>query len=429
MCSCLRSAIEDKALCDEAFLAWLTLLKTFCEDDLESLIGSTFAILAQHWDSMSPATQQRAYETISQVFHKYAATIPNIAPTIPSVANIPLLDKFETELGKFRALGDHGRQFQAFARRCQDDNLTVVSRAVAELQTYLDAHQSFLHDSAVTEHPDPMIATLVRSLLGACSRFCASSPEVTLGAARCLGLVGCLDPSKVDMTEEKEEMIVLSNFSNGPETLEFIIFFIQKVLVKTFLSTTDTRSQGLLSFAMQELLKNCGFETSNTLRRDPNPDTIYKRWIEIPQDVRNVLTPFITSHYVLAPPALLPESSYPLHRLHMSHATWLRQLTLDLLGKSAGGNTAFVFDVCKRIIRRQDLAIPNFLLPYVSLNVIISGSAQHRSEIEREFLHVLSTPLPENDRPARESLVSCSQASCNLVLLLKWLNLSRISFM
>ena len=360
---------------------------------------------------MSPDTHKRAHDTISQVFQKYAETIPKIAPTIPSVANIPLLEKFETELSKFRALGDHSRQFQAFARRCQDDNLTVVSRAVAELQTYLDPHQSFLHDLAVTEHPDPVIATLVRSLLGACSRFCESSSDVTLGAARCLGLIGCLDPSKIDMAEEKEEMIVLSNFSNGPETLEFILFFIQTVLVKAFLSTTDTRSQGLLSYALQELLRNCGFEPLNTLRRDPDPDTIYKRWIEISQDVRNVLTPFITSHYVLAPPAPLPECSYPLYNLHMGHAPWLRQFTLDLLGKSSGGNTTYVFDVCKRIVRRQDLAIPKFLLPYVSLNVVISGSAQHRSEIEREFLHVLSMPLPENDRAARESLIACSQVS------------------
>ena len=160
---------------------------------------------------------------------------------------------------------------------------------------------------------------------------------------------------------------------------------------------------------MQELLKNCGFEAANTLRRDPDPNALYKYWIDMPQEVRDVLTPFITSSYVLAPPVPLPPCSYPIFRIQMGHATWLRQLTLDLLGKCTGGNTVFVFDVCKRFIRRQDLAIPTFLLPYITMNIILRDSGPHRMKIASEFLHVLSQPLPEGNQAARESLVSCSQ--------------------
>ena len=61
-------------------------------------------------------------------------------------------------------------------------------------------------------------------------------------------MIGSLDPTKVDITEVKKEMIVLANFATGPETFDFIMFMIQEVLVKAFLSTTDTRSQGLLSY-------------------------------------------------------------------------------------------------------------------------------------------------------------------------------------
>ena len=403
--------MEDKWLCDEAFLAWLTLLTTLGEDDIASLVDPTFAILAQHWDSFGQDTQQRAHDVVGKLFKKYPELIRTISATIPSVEEIPLLKKFGSELGKLRAQLDHKHQFQAFASRCQSENKTVVARAAAELHAYLESNQSFLHDTAVTEHPDPILATLVRSLLDASSRFCETEAGIALDIARCLGVIGCLDPTKIEIVEDKKDIIVLSNFANGLETLDFIVFFIEEVLVKTFLSTTDTRSQGLLSYALQELLRACGFEASNTLRRDPNPDALYKRWIEIPQEVRNVLTPFITSQYVLAPPAPLPQSLYPIYDFQMSHAAWLRQITLDLLGKCQGENTSLVFDICKRIVRRQDLAIPNFLLPYVTLNIILDGSAEHRSEIANEFVHILSQSLPDASQVARQNLIACSQVS------------------
>ena len=337
--------------------------------------------------------------------------VRRIFATIPSIGNVPILSKFDGEVGKLKAKMNTKRHLEAFTVRCQSDNGLVVSCAVEELYAFLKKNQSFLHELAVTEHPDPVLAALMRSLLDACARFGQSDSGTALHIAQCLGLVGCLDPTKIEMAEETKDMTLLSNFNDGPEVLEFIVHFIQQVLIKTFLSTTDIRSQGLLSYALQELLKACGFEPANTLRRDPQPDALYKRWIDIPQEVRNILTPFITSQYILGPPAQLPQCKYPIHNVQTSHAAWLRQITLDLMGKCKGDHVQMVFDICKRIIRRQDLSIPNFLLPYAALNIILEGDKQHRSDLTYEFLHVLSQPLPSNDQSACESLIACSQVS------------------
>ena len=411
VCSCLRSAIEDPIVCNEAFLAWMTLMKTLGEEDIESLVDPTFAIVAQHWDDFNAHTQQAAHDMISLLLKTHVGMVREIINTIPSLGDIPLLRKFETDLGRLKAQMDPRHQFQAFSKRCQNENATVVARALTELNSYLESHQSFIHSSAISEQPDPVVAQLTRSLLGACLRFRESSSDVAVSSARCLGLIGCLDPTKIELTKDTREIFVLSNFTNASETIDFIVFFIQEILVKAFLSTTDTRSQGLLAFVIQELLGYCGFDASNTLRRDLEPDALYRRWIAIPEPTRNTLTPFLTSKYFLELPAPLPDFAYPLYNDQMSHSTWIRHLVFDLMRKSQGENVSAVFSTCRCLIRRQDIAIPNFLLPFAALNVVLEGTVQQRTDIANEFLIILSRPLPDNDQNARESLILCSHVS------------------
>ena len=176
VCSCLRSAIEEKNLCDEAVLAWLTLLTVLDEDDVIGLLDATFAILAQHWSDLTTKTQQRAHDNIDQAFKRIPELRQRIAATVPSVRGIPLLRNFEKDIGEYKRQMDQKHHFLAFARRCQNDNLMVVSQAVKELHDYLKDHQSFLQDMAVTEQPDPVISTLVQSLLGANSKFYEAIP-------------------------------------------------------------------------------------------------------------------------------------------------------------------------------------------------------------------------------------------------------------
>ena len=398
-------------LCNEAFQAWLTLLNTLDEEDIAGLIEPTFAIFAQQWDKLTEESQGRAYEAAALVFDKYPNKIESLATLIPSVAGIPLLGKLEAKLERARSQEDQQHRFDTFAIRCRNENAPVVSQAVSELLNFLEAHQSYLHETATTEQPNPVLENFVRSLLDACTRFSEEHSNLALNIGKCLGIIGCLDPTKIEMPEDKKEMIVLSNFASGNETLDFILFFIQQILVKAFLSACYILSHGFLSYAIQELLRTSGFEARNTLRRNPEADALYKRWIDLPQELRNILGPLITSQYVLAPTAPLSHSTYPVYDLQMSYAGWLRQITLDLLEKCEGEWAELVFDICKRIIRRQDLAIPKFLLPYISLNVVLGGVQEHRTEIASEFLHILSQRPPGDSQTAWESLLSCSQVS------------------
>jgi serine/threonine-protein kinase ATR len=74
-----------------------------------------------------------------------------------------------------------------------------------------------------------------------------------------LGLIGCLDPNRIETIREKREILVPSNFERADETIDFVLYFLEEVLVK-FLSATNTKAQGFLAYAMQEFLKFCELE-------------------------------------------------------------------------------------------------------------------------------------------------------------------------
>ena len=334
--------------------------------------------------------------------------------TMPSLASVPMLADFESELSSLKEHMDERSQFQAFTRRCQNENAKVVEQALVELVPYLSAHEEFLHASVLSEQPDPVVAQLVRSLLDCCVKYDTSSLTITLLSARCLGLVGCLDPNRVDSVKERMDMLVLSNFENEEETFNFVMFFLRNVLVEAFLSASNTRAQGFLAYAMQDLLKFCGLESAAALHfHDAHLDEKYKRWLELPEAVRNILTPFLTSKYTVTAGTVPAVPKYPIFEVGLTHGDWLRSFVQDLLQRGRCGNTRseFIFTVCSRIVKGQDISIASFLLPFAVLNCIVDGSVEGKQDIQKELTSILSCSLPDGSNHGRESIILCSEVS------------------
>lgn len=380
------------------------------EDEVGPLVDPTFAIMAHQWARFNDDVRGQAHDMVSQLFKSFPTLIRDIAGTIPSLALIPLMSKFEDEIGRIKDQMDIKSHYQAFSQRCQNENPIVVTRALDELEAYLLEHQSYIHEAAVREQPDPIVSQLVRSVLDAAVHFKEPNFNIPIQAAKCLGHIGCLDPTRVEAVVEQKDVLLLSNFSKADETKEFILFFISEIVVKVFLSTTNPRAQGFLAYAMQELLMFAEFDKSVTVRsRETHYNANYHRWMELPETIRSTLTPFLTSKYVVTPAIQQPSCSFPLYKLSITHGQWLRAFTYDLLKKGVGDNARILFPVLSRIVRFQDISIPMFLLPFAALNVVVGGTEQQVADIQAELRHVLSHPLPEGDVGARDSLILCSQ--------------------
>lgn len=415
VCACLRSALEIEELCNHAFSAWQTMISSLSEEDIEPLIDQTFAIVIRYWDRLTEDSRQRACQIVNHILTKHPNLVRDTFNSMPSLASIPEMAQFDAQISKLRSQMDVRSQFLALVRRCQSENASVVEQALEELLPFIAANEEFLHVSVLSEQPDPVVAQLTRGLLDCCVKFSNNAERITLLSTRCLGFVGCLDPNRVETIKEKKDILVLSNFDRMEDTVEFILFFLQHVLVEAFLSASNTRAQGFLAYAMQGLLRICNLNSAATQRsRDLEGDEKYQRWMELPESVRNTLTPFLTSTYTVTVVASNPKARYPLISSKITHSEWLRTLVQDLLQNGNGDNAKLIFSVCSRIVKGQDISISSFLLPFAVLNRIVGGTEQEQQDLQLELMSVLSHPLPDTNNDVRETIISSSQVGVHV---------------
>jgi serine/threonine-protein kinase ATR len=412
--ACLQSAMADPDLCDDTFIVWAAFLAALDADETMLVVDQTFALIKHHWSIFSEDTQVRAHKTILNIIQQYNAQLRERIEYLPSLDGIPMMSKTQGELVKFKEMVDTIKTFQAFSNRCKDQNSVVVRQALKELVPFLDTNQKELHESMVGQKPLPVLATLTRSLLDASVRFSEDHLDITILCARCLGIIGGLDPYRVETIREKKRVLMLSNFARRDEDINFVALLLEQVLVKVFLSTTNAKAQGWIAYVMQEMLKHCGFSGLRGAKpRSSQTSTEAQRFNDIPEPVRNVLTPFLDSKYsVNMNPALKYEgTSYPIFHPKLSHAKWLQTFVYDLLQKGQGANVEMVFPVLARIIRGYDLSIATFILPFAALNVIVSDNDENMTNVGSELMAVLQADLRSPELVDVSVIKQCSEVN------------------
>ncbi|ORX98750.1 hypothetical protein BCR34DRAFT_142938 [Clohesyomyces aquaticus] len=409
--ACLQSAMADTHLCDQTFKVWSSLLSVLDEEDLELVVDQTFALIAQHWSSFSEDSHLKASETLHTLVKKHDALLRERIEYIPSLSSIPMMAKLDGEIARLKAKVEKINFFNTFSRRCNDDNAVVVRQALKELVPFLEVNQNLLHESAVSQKPMPALFALSRSLLDASVKFAEDHQDIPVLCARCLGLVGGLDPYRVESVREKKQILVLSNFDRANEVVDFTAFLLERILVKVFHSTTNARLQGFLAFVMQELLRLCGFNQLSVQRpRASQGSTQLQRWNEIPEAVRSTLTPFLSSRYMVRTNIQNDElHEYPIFNEDVSHATWLRALVYDLLRRGKGENVQMIFPVLSKVIRGHDLSIATFILPFAVLNVVVTGDEKEMTAIGQELMTVLEAGIPVHDQADSARIKQCSE--------------------
>ncbi|CAI6340552.1 unnamed protein product [Periconia digitata] len=410
--ACLQSAMDTPDLCDQAFDVWTTLLVTLETEHMKTIIDQTFALIIHNWPSFSEESQMKAAKALETLRSQHNVTLQERIAYIPSLASIPVFSKLEGEMTRIRATVEPVVLFGIFGARCNDENTIVVRQALKELIPFLEEHQDKLHLSAIGQKPLPALATLSRSLLDACVRFAGKDMDIPRLCAQCLGIIGGLDPYRIETIREKKRILVLSNFQSADEGINFAAFMLENVIVNVFLTTTNPQSQGFLAYLMQELCKACGFKremTTQTQRaRYSQPSTAMQRWEKMPEPVRNVVTPFLSSRYSFRHKTDDAQVQYPIFTREISHGTWLRQFTYDLLLKAKEPNAQIIFNCVASVLRRQDLSIASFILPFAALSAVLDGK-EEADIIVKELLNVLNTDLQTADQVEAANIKQCSE--------------------
>ncbi|KAK5108367.1 hypothetical protein LTR62_008397 [Meristemomyces frigidus] len=386
----LQSAMLQPELLEVAFIAWLDLLSVLEKDDLGPMIGQTFALVLQYWTLLTPTTHQLVHTKIAELIRSHQRLVQESVMTIPSLASIPLLSKFASEIDHLRSHESLETHCKAFEKRLREESLATVRQTLHELVPFLVDHQDFLHEAAVSEQPVLVLSLLVRTLLDVAVKLGPQDDQVASLCGSALGAIGCLDPNRVEAPRPRSQVLVLSNFEFASETLDWAVVLLEDVLIKAFRSVTNARSQGFVAYVLQEMLKSCGFRDAVSRTRSSQGSTANQKWLSMPENVRITLTPFLSSHYhITNAQTTPPKRVYPGFSVAVTHGSWLRSLVCDLMWRAKGDNAQMMFPLLARLVRNNDVGIANFMLPYVVTNIVIGGSVPEVNEVLEEILAVL----------------------------------------
>jgi len=397
ICACCQSALESDALRTTALRTWSIMVRHLDDEDLVPLLSQTFSILLRYWSLFDDEACEIARKMAAQMIKSRSKLLEESVALIPSCASIALLSKFEAKLKKWREGVKPQERLHQLALRCGHENVIVVEYALVELRDCIKENQTFIHTSGGNQKPDSVVPELIRRLLDVIITFkdpdLPARPRIERLCGECLGLIGAVNPNTVESSRVKEEMTVLHNFTRADESAAFAMFFLERIVVKQFLSSQDTKSQGFLAWCAQQLLEFC--QTTNQINPVPRKSqSLVKspaqtRWDNLPPAARETLTPFLKSKYSLSGEVQRTPFAYPLFKPGITFREWLVTIITELLCNASGLNAKKIFHACVRICRGQDISISKFLFPVAVLHTAIAGSDEDRRNITEEFLAVL----------------------------------------
>ena len=398
------------------------------DQEVGSMVAHMFAVFIQTWPQCSTREKDMINFTVQNAITRHEATILTDY-SIPSLASIPELESIATRLDSWREAAHPRFILEKMIRRCSHETAVICHRGLVELLDFLVQEEPYIHTLILGENCDKLITQLMRCLLDVTAKYHDTDTQIISLAVECLGIVGAVDPSRTDAAKEVSDIILKHNFHDAEESVTFAIQFIESKLIRCFRAATDTKAQAYLAWAMQELLIFCGLtsqllDTSRGLGAD---QLMLRKWGRFSKTSRETLTPLLSSKYTLTANPSTLVTSYPIFPNQPTYRDWLQTFTLITINEAQGENARKIFTtICSRIIKDQDLAIANYVLPYVVLNVIISGTDHHRENIRQEFLSVLeSTENAASDTEAGKSRLAIQSVFLLIDYLHKWVRQHR----
>lgn len=420
--TCLHSAIENEELRSSAYMALGTMISCLDDEDVRDMMVSTLAITIHYWEHFDVPTRKYAREVVEYI----ANILPRIVGDryafeprhLPSVESVPELADLQERLLQGSKCTSTYLQYFTFSKRFKSGNATVILRTFADMAKFLAKNQSVIQKWSLGEQFTDIIDKLFRAMLDASVKFNNSNSEIARLSAQCLGMIGCLDTNLFEAKRERDDYVVVSNFDEADDATDFAFYLLKNVLVQAFLSASSTKNQAFLSYTMQELLRIC--DISNAVTPDSRKGSAYaddfpekraelqEKWRELPDTVREILTPFLRSKYM--PPNLKPYPvTYPIFKPSLDHKTWLRIFVRHLLEKQHNMNAGFIFPPLILAVRIEDTSVANCLLPYAALHTIVSGTDTDRDNIKGEIMNILRAKSEFNAHNELNNIKMCSE--------------------
>ncbi|CAB40165.1 ATR checkpoint kinase Rad3 [Schizosaccharomyces pombe] len=389
----LQSAFQNEHLRFYAIKAWFSLILATKEPEYSSIAGLSLVILPPLFPYLEPQEAElviQIFDFISSDTHKCLQGLKWAIPTSLDSACFSLKAK---EIFCSLQNEDFYSELQSIIKCLTNENEPVCYLGLQKLELFFQAKVDELHDTLNLDISNEVLDQLLRCLLDCCVKYASTNMQISYLAAKNLGELGAIDPSRAKAQHIIKETVVLDNFENGEESLKFILDFMQSQLIPAFLVTTDTKAQGFLAYALQEFLKLGGFKSA-VINKKKGLTVVTEHWMSLPDLSKRVLIPFLTSKYHLTPIPKI-DIRYPIYKENVTIHTWMQLFSLKLMEYAHSQNAEKIFGICSKVVKDQEVNIPCFLLPFLVLNVILTESELEVNKVIEEFQLVINQPGPD----------------------------------
>ncbi|XP_060828354.1 serine/threonine-protein kinase atr-like [Bombus pascuorum] len=259
-------------------------------------------------------------------------------------------------------------------KRITHETDEVIIRALMYLQKFLAENRSQLNEMILSEtNIHPLIVDLLYTLLIGCQH---KDESIRLLYGECLGELGAIEPS---LLPRRIISRVDSKFiSDMNEEFACAILFEH---VRAFQMQKSSQSMDCFSLAIQEILR-----TYDISPQGKNSEL----WNSLPVTMKQIITPFLTSHYKIA--TISDDKTFP-HPIYGSEAgssveNWAYNWFCNMFSNIHDESLNNVLRACKLALKR-DIKILTFCLPHVVAYIITNSTVQEHAKIREEILTII----------------------------------------
>ncbi|KAI9478821.1 MAG: hypothetical protein EXX96DRAFT_261034 [Benjaminiella poitrasii] len=249
-----------------------------------------------------------------------------------------------------------------------------------------------------------------------------SHKQITYLAALCLGKLGAVDPSVVNMPAIEDTVFIMNNFHRQDENLDFISDLIINHIYPAYNAVGDEQVRKCMEYTIQTLLHQAGYHPVQEMRKRPSLIAIFHHWRRLPTSIQEFLTPFLQSAYegTWSDHA----GKYPVFPNAKSFEDWTQDWYC-LMANSSHDTAKQIFSACIPIVRSNVLEVTLHLLPYLVLHLVLSGTPTDTRHIVDELMLIFNmNSKPNNDNSSQDKMnvYSLQVAVAVTEYCRKWLN-------
>lgn len=393
----LQTTLATPGLAEEALSTWSSFIKTLTLIDAAPLLSVTTAAISANWQTFSPACKECATKILEYLVVENGRDVRGHIETAVSLTHIPELRGYNHAVKRLRDSTSRSppKSLETLLKRSSNENMTVAIQSLVELRNFILESRNVVEDYMIGDVFNPLLARMMKVLFSAACREGDGSERLRSIAYECIGLVGALDPDRFDLQPDGQGLMVMHNFEDEDEAMWFTVCLISDVLVTTFRSTTDLKYQRQLGYAIQELVKQCGFTTA-LLKNSAHsvPSKVRNRWRTLSQEVVETISPLLEGRFsVQSKPPVTPQ--FPIYAHSSTHREWIQTWTAYLISCVRNPRAAQIFEVFRPAIRNSDVRVAKLILPH--LIITISQSDGEIDHILQEIIAVLRDQVDSTD--------------------------------